>query len=296
MQRIIFDDNNTFDYIRLDKNLLVYSDLKGFYKKEKSDGFAIRYVMQGVEHYNLNEQYYPVKPGQYLLSNATQEGYVEIDTKQKTLGICLSIDPDLIAEVVASVYHPDTPFSNNELGAFFNTSHFLENKYDTDQTYLGQFLKTLYQKIQNQELNQLNLTAEFFYTISEKIVADHIPIFKQLQGIPSIKTDTKKDLYRRISKGKAYIDASFPKQLTIETIAKEACMSEYHFFRLFKNIIGLSPHQYILKKRLEFAYTVLKQDKMAVSNAAYDSGFSDIHTFSKAFKKHFGYVPSALLK
>jgi AraC family transcriptional regulator len=294
VQRIIFDSNNTFDVIKVNKNLLVYSALKGFYQKEKSDCFVIRYVIEGTEHYHFNGHYYPVKKGQYLLSNATQEGDAEIDNTQKVLGICLGIEPDLIAEVVASVCSPDTPFTDNELGAFFKTSHFLENKYNTTETHLGQFLETINHYMQNNAFGQIEVSPEFFYTISEKIVADQIPIFKQLQAIPSIKSDTKKDLFRRIAKGKDFIDASFLLPLTIELIAKEACMSEYHFFRLFKSIVGISPHQYILKKRLEFAKNILKQDKTAVSIAAYDSGFSDIHAFSKAFKKHFGYSPSTI--
>lgn len=296
MQHITFDKNNTFDFLKIDQNILVYSSLKGFYQKEKSEGFAVRYVVEGVEHYNFYGQYYPVKTSQYLLSNATQEGYAEIDDKKQVLGICLSIDPNLISEVVASFYRPDTPYTNNDLGTFFSTSHFLENKYNTNQTVLGQFLEAFHRTMQRNEMDENEITTDFFYAVSEKIVADNIPIFKQLHAIPSIKSDTKKDLLRRIIKGKDFIDATFSMPLSIDLIAKEACMSEYHFFRLFKSVVGISPHQYILKKRLEFARNILKQDKMAVSVAAYDSGFSDIFAFSKAFKRHFGYAPSTLLK
>jgi AraC family transcriptional regulator len=296
MQKIRFDHNNAFNIMRFENNVLVFSDLKGFHRREKSSCFAIRYVTQGVEHYNFYGQDYPVGQGQYLMSNACQEGYVEIDEKERTTGICIGIDPDIVSAVVATSARPDTAFSDLELASFFCTSHFLENKYNTTRTILGQFLESLSTEPHDYPLSNEAESLEFFYTIAEKIVADHVPIFKQLQAIPSLRTDTKKDLFRRVARGKDLIDTAFNTPLSIETIAKEACLSEYHFFRLFKTICGVSPHQYILKKRFAYAHDALSKGKTSVSDVAFEVGFSDIFTFSKAFKKHFGYPPSQLLK
>ena len=286
------DSCNSIDTFELNKNVVVFSAVKTFYHRTKSEGFAVRYVVNGVEHYNLNGQAYPVEGGSYLLSNATQEGFIEVDSDRQVCGICLNIMPELLSEVVATMQRPDTAFSDVALGEFFSSAYFLENKYVAQQTQLGKMLSDL----QPHLFAQSDFNMEFFYTLSEKIIADQIPIFKQLQAIPSIKSSTRKELYRHVLKGKDFIDATFLMPTTIEKIAREACLSEYHFFRLFKSIFNVSPHQYILKKRLEYAQNILIQDKIAVSVAAYDSGFSDIYTFSKAFKKHFGHAPSTLLK
>jgi AraC family transcriptional regulator len=293
----ISDDNIIkLDVLEQDNNRAVFSTLKEFNQPVKSQGFAVKYVVDGIERYTLNGEEYSVGTGQYLLLNATIEGHVEIESRKAVKGICLNIVPELLSDVVATIHRPDAAFSDRELGQFFSSSHFLEKLYDAKQTHLGQLLRDMDLSIQNNNLNTEDLTIEFFYTLSEKIIADQIPIFRQLQAIPSIKSTTKKDLYRRIAKGKEFIDASFSTPLTIESVAKEACMSEYHFFRLFKSIFGVSPHQYILKKRLEYGKNILRQDKYCVSDAAFEAGFSDIYTFSKAFKKHFGYAPSSLLK
>lgn len=290
------NQQNGFDTWAVNKNLLVFSTLKEFYHSVKSNNFAIRYSVDGLERYELNGHIHDVHKGTYLLSNGYTEGWVEVESVKKVKSICLGITDELISEVVAAIIEPNTPYSDSDLGGFFNSSQFLENIYPTQNTQLGHWLLNLNTAIHQGNFKPNDVDFEFFYAICENLVADHIPIFKQLQAIPSIKSATKKELFKRISKGKDFIDSAFLTPLTIDMVAREACMSEYHFFRLFKAVFGLSPHQYILKKRLEYGNTILKQDKIAVSDAAFEAGFTDIFTFSKAFKKHFGYTPSSLLK
>ena len=82
----------------------------------------------------------------------------------------------------------------------------------------------------------------------------------------------------------------------IKEIADHCGMSEYHFFRLFKAVIGISPHQYLIRKRIENAHALLSDKSHSVSDVAFLCGFADVFSFSKAFKKHTGTPPSLLLK
>ena len=292
-----FNENlNSMQAVERGNNMLVLSSLKEFYHPVKSQGFSIKYVVEGIERYTLNGQKYPIETGKYLLSNFTNEGHVEVQSDKSVKGICINLVPELLSEVIASFQRPDTAFSDVDLGHFFHSSHFLENHYDAQKTHLGKLLIDLSAAVQDSNLSEDDFDIEFFYHLSEKIIADQIPIFKQLQAIPSIKSTTKKELIKRVFKGKEFIDFYFSSPLTIEQVAKESCMSEYHFFRLFKAIYGLTPHQYTIRRRLDYGQKILKRDKNAVSIAAIESGFSDIYTFSIAFKNYFGYSPSSLLK
>ena len=115
---------NTIVSIKYDDNLLVLSSLKGFYHPIKLQGFAIKYVMDGVERYTLNGCHFPVETGKYLLSNGVSEGYVEIEDSQYVTGICVNIVPELLAEVVASGCRPDTTITDDPLGQVFSTGLF----------------------------------------------------------------------------------------------------------------------------------------------------------------------------
>lgn len=296
MIKLFNETKNVLERINYADNIVVFSSLREFYHPIKSKGFAIKYVFEGSEKYIINGQKYDVKAGKYLLTNYLLEGSVEIESNKNVKGICINIIPSMLTEVVASMKRPDTAFSDASLGEFFSTTDFLENHYDANQTQLGGVLSRMGLSAQKNHLSTDIFNQEFFYQLSEKIVADQLPIFKQLQQIPTIKSATKKDLYKRVSLGREFIDNAFFMPLTIELVAKEACMSEYHFFRIFKLVYGLTPHQYILQKRLEHSQKILQQDRYSVSEAAIESGFADIYAFSKAFKNHFGVSPTLFLK
>jgi AraC family transcriptional regulator len=292
MQCELKDQTEVFKTFKHQSNSLVLSSLKNFYKPVVSKGFALKYVIHGLERYVLNDKGFNVTSGKYLLSNCEALGSVEIESKRNVDGICINILPEILAEVVASLNRPDTAFSDVELGNYFSSSMFLENMYDANHTNVGRLLFALQHRIRKDEFSDGHFDLDFFYGVSEAIVSDQIPVFKKLQEIPSIKPVTKKELYRSVTKGKEFIDATFLSNLSISMISKEAGMSDYHFFRLFKTVFKQSPKQYIIQKRLKFAYDLLLKERITISQLAIETGFSDIHAFSKAFKNQYGVSPS----
>jgi AraC family transcriptional regulator len=287
---------NTVSKMSLPKNsnLINYSVLNEFYSPAPFRSFSIKYVVDGSELYSVNGNKYIIKNKQYLLANKHSEGFVEVDSKKSVTGICIDVAPDILSEVVASYLKPDTSISDLALDQFFNSTNFLENKYNAKYTHLGQFMLQLETVLKHNPTHELNLSKEFYYTLSEKIISDHIPVFKQFHSIKAIKAETKKDLLRKIYKGKDYIDLYFTSPLNIDFIAQEIGMSEYHFFRLFKSVLLISPHQYIIQKRLLFTKNLIEKEGVNISTASALSGFSDVHSFSKSFKKYFGFSPSKL--
>src|SRR5690606_15370352 len=122
---------------------------------------------------------------------ASHDGHVEIDSRQPVEGICINITNPLLENIVASIVRPDAAIPDTDLGKFFTTALFIESAYEASQTELGKALLYFSQKLQSQDFSLDNLSPEFFYNISEKIVADYTPVFKQLQSIPAVKPLTK---------------------------------------------------------------------------------------------------------
>ena len=258
----------------------------------KFRNFSIKYVSNGCEQYTVNGNKYHVTNGQYLLANHAAEGSVEINSRLPVKGICIDLSHDLLSEVTASYRRPDTFHPDPDLDNFFRGTDFLENMYTAEHTMLGQYLKKIDRQVTADPISAGDFATEFYFNIAENIIADHISVYKQLQNIPSVKSVTRKELLRRINSGKAYIDANYLNTIDIKDAAAFCCLSEYHFFRLFRKVFGLSPYQYVIRKRLFYAKCWLKEKHGTIADVALISGFANTSAFSKAFKKHFGISPS----
>ncbi|RXJ88217.1 AraC family transcriptional regulator [Arcobacter sp. CECT 8985] len=81
--------------------------------------------------------------------------------------------------------------------------------------------------------------------------------------------------------------------ITLDELSLNVNLSKYHFLRVFKNSIGLTPHQFILSQRLEKAKEFIAKG-ISLNETALNVGFSDQSHFIRNFKKVYGYVPSKL--
>ena len=88
-----------------------------------------------------------------------------------------------------------------------------------------------------------------------------------------------------------YIDANLQAAISLLDLAKIAQMSVYHFVRLFKQSTGLSPHQYILKKRIEHAKSLLEDFGLPLAEVALRSGFGSQSSFTRAFQRLTYFTP-----
>jgi AraC-like DNA-binding protein len=75
-------------------------------------------------------------------------------------------------------------------------------------------------------------------------------------------------------------------------MAKIAEVTPHHFASLFTKVTGLSPHQYVLRARIERAKIHLKDDKLSVAQVSRLIGFRTQEHFTKVFRKVVGVTPS----
>lgn len=98
---------------------------------------------------------------------------------------------------------------------------------------------------------------------------------------------------RRITAAVRRIEAQTDEPVSLAERARDAAMSPYHFLRVFRQVVGMTPHQFILRTRLHRAAVRLRRTDDAISAIAYDAGFNDLSTFNRRFRRLMGANPSA---
>lgn len=88
-----------------------------------------------------------------------------------------------------------------------------------------------------------------------------------------------------------WIDANSQKAIDLESAAKVAGLSNFHFLRVFSRVLGVTPHQYLVRCRLRHAARLLADDTMFISEIALDVGFGDLSNFVRTFHRAAGISP-----
>lgn len=99
------------------------------------------------------------------------------------------------------------------------------------------------------------------------------------------KTDT---YIEKINVVMDYIETNLEKSMTVQQLAGVACLSTFHFHRVFHAFTGESLYAFITRLRVERAGIMLLTQRSAITEIAFACGFNDSATFARAFKQHFG--------
>jgi AraC-like DNA-binding protein len=96
---------------------------------------------------------------------------------------------------------------------------------------------------------------------------------------------------RRAVEAALWIDAQSHREIDLEQAARQAGISPFHFLRLFSSVLGVTPHQYLVRSRLRHAARLLADEERPVTDVAYDVGFGDLSNFVRTFHRAAGVSP-----
>jgi two-component system response regulator YesN len=85
-------------------------------------------------------------------------------------------------------------------------------------------------------------------------------------------------------------------RLSIEALAKRFLKSPSALKKIFKADRHIPIHEYIVRKRMQFARQLLRQNELSISEIASITGYAELSNFSRDFKKYFGRSPRGFLK
>jgi AraC family transcriptional regulator len=92
-----------------------------------------------------------------------------------------------------------------------------------------------------------------------------------------------------------YMDEYLEQNIGLSELAQVVNMSQYHFVRLFKQSVGITPHQYLIKKRVERAKQLLRQGDLSIADVALRCGFANQGHLGYHFKRLMNATPKAFL-
>jgi len=112
--------------------------------------------------------------------------------------------------------------------------------------------------------------------------------FHKLNG----KLYPKEYLTRQLIQSRHFMEEHFAENISVAGFAREACLSKFHFIRLFKSYYGYTPHQHLISVRIREARKLLAANQLMVAVCT-QCGFESIPSFTALFKRSTGITPAA---
>lgn len=99
-------------------------------------------------------------------------------------------------------------------------------------------------------------------------------------------------LLRRLLRAKDRMDAASHEEWPVARLASVSGVSQAHFARSFKSAFGIPPHRYLLTRRIEKATALLRDTDLAITDIAFQTGWSSLGTFGRTFRDITGKAPA----
>jgi len=112
------------------------------------------------------------------------------------------------------------------------------------------------------------------------------------EAFGSERSPTPRD-ERRVAAALRRIEAQHGARVSVEELAAEAAVSPFHFLRIFEQVVGVTPGQYMLRTRLHRAAVQLRRSSDTIAGVALECGFDDLSTFNRQFRRATGLTPRA---
>ena len=96
---------------------------------------------------------------------------------------------------------------------------------------------------------------------------------------------------RRAVEAALWLDAHSHEPIDLDGAARQAGLSPFHFLRMFAKVVGVTPHQYLVRSRLRHAARLLADDTQSITDIAFDVGFADLSNFVRTFHRAAGVSP-----
>jgi len=266
-------------------NEVYFSDVQDFSEFSYTSNFSIKYVIQGYENYKVGNHNFKIGSNQYLLVNDGQTVWCK---QAEAKAISIFVDKEVVQNVWDNLIHSekqllDNPFENKKVAL-----NLFEHLY-SGQDELNLFLH-YFNQIQTSNQN-FSINHELFYVISERLLKSQLQVRKTIDKIDTIKFSTRCELYRRTLLAKEYIEDNLTIGFNLDGLSRACGLSKYHLLRTFKAIYQATPYNYYLHRKVERSKVLLQANEFSISEIAIISGFNDVQSYSKRFKRICGITP-----
>jgi AraC-like DNA-binding protein len=218
---------------------------------------SIKTVLRGSAWYETPQGRYRVTPDTFLILNEGQQYSMEVSADSNTETFCPFFQPGFVK------------------------GEFYERLYPMT----GSIADTI------RAIGAIPLE-DSFYDLAGALSGLRGQTRREADSFPGLRASTREEMYRRLYRARDFLHSCYADSVSVSDAANIAAISHFHFQRMFKSAFGMSPMQFLQRRRLEVARDLLQETDEDVTSICLSVGFESLGSFSALFKRQFGLPPS----
>ena len=236
---------------------------------------SLKSVVRGSAEWTTNAGRFELVPGMLLIVNDGEEYAIEVDALQPVETFCVFFSSGFVDDARQATL--------TSSAALLDCDDAPPVAFRERLSFDAALLQAMRDAYRDRDESSMFGLAAHLIRASDDINA-------KIASLPALRPATRLEISRRLGVALELMHGSHERPLTVEEIAREACLSPFHFHRLFTSFTGETPHRYLRRLRLERARAMLRSGA-AVTEAAQACGFESATSFSAAFRREFGVAP-----
>lgn len=244
---------------------------------------SIKAAWGGPEHYYLDGRTVAVDDEHYLLVNDQRTYGSSLKSSRLVHSFSIFFGPGLAEEALGALLTPaDRVLESGEEPAP-RPAVFCENLRPHD-THVSPILRDLAREVDRGFKDEMWYEEQLSFLLAGMLRVHRADIaIADLLG--SSRQATRVEIFRRIGWSTDFIHTFYARMLTMDGLARSACLSKFHFIRLFRAVHGLTPFAYLQRKRAEVARRLLQSTSFSLDKIAAQVGFDSRSTMFRQLRR-----------
>ncbi len=289
-----FRDKKGWGDLRLERegfpSVVINTPAKECYRPDVRGPVSLFVNLRGSSQCTVDGETRTIHEDTYFISNRSQSYTFAIEKGESAETFNIHFGEHFVESALNALLTPAELTLDRGDRQEFSELHFFNRLYRRDAEF-DRVIQWMVQSYQQNGFNKL-LFDEQLFCLLQLLVKEDRGVRAAIDALPTVKRSTRVEVYKRLSRSLDLIHSVFPEPIDLDDVAGAACLSKFHFLRLFKQAYGISPYQYIQDLRLTKARQLLSGTTLAVAEIATFLGFDNPQSFSRLFFQRMGMYPA----